>query len=460
MYRLIDSGFKSYLVGGAVRDLLLGKVPKDFDVSTNARPEQITNVISNSRIIGRRFKIVHAVYGHEIVEITTFRSALKSQAQQSLNGTNRFTKSTNGALVRDNNYGKSLKDDASRRDFTINALYYDISNFSIVDYFGGLYDLCHETIDIIGDPKTRYEEDPVRMIRAIRFAAKLDFKISRRTSAPILKMGVHLTYVSPDRMYEEINKLLLSGYGLKAYRLMKKYDLLKYIFGQSNIDIMTSERGNAFIEYALTCSDQRIAQGKFNVPYFLYSILLYPVFENKLFELMESSFMAPVSYEKRKGLIDKIFRQISCINIPYFVIEDISRVWMDQLDLISIKKEEQADIISRKSLFRATFDLLKLRAAVDPYLADAVIFWQPYYEERVRIHELEKAAKEKRLMEKKLKRESKKKNFDSKQKGLGRSDAISAIAENAHAKTLEKRKNRRKQKAQILNIKINEDIPF
>ena len=155
--------------------MLLGKVPKDFDISTNATPEQVHRLFRNSRIIGRRFKIVHVVFGQEIIEVTTFRSAVNGNL-----GRNQI-QNDDGMLIRDNSYGKTLEEDAARRDFTINAIYYDISNFTLIDFHGGLYDLNHGIIDIIGDPHTRYQEDPVRMIRAVRFSAKLGFKISKRT---------------------------------------------------------------------------------------------------------------------------------------------------------------------------------------------------------------------------------------------------------------------------------------
>lgn len=450
LYRLKDCGFKSYLVGGAVRDLLLGKTPKDFDVSTNARPEQVTKVLSNSRIIGRRFKIVHVVYGNEIVEVTTFRSNLKNELPKAAIGTNRFQKSSTGALVRDNNYGKTLHGDAQRRDFTINALYYDISNFSVIDYFGGLHDLVHETIEMIGDPKTRYEEDPVRMIRAIRFAAKLGFKISRRTSAPISKMGVHLTYVSPDRMYEEVNKLLLTGYGLKSYRLLKKYELLQYIFGKENTSLMTTERGNAFIEHALSCSDERITQGKYNVPYFLYALLLFPVFETKLFECMVQNNMSPLSFEQKRECALSIFKSISCINIPYFVEGDIIKLWLCQMELTELIREEQAEVLSFKGIFRASFDLLKLRTHIDPFLNDIVEFWNPFYEKRVIQHEKEKAKKEQKRLAKI--QEKQEKNPKGKSKF-----ARQKTKAQPEIKTHEKRKSRRKTRSKL---KLIENIPF
>ena len=179
--------FKAYFVGGCIRDLLLGKKPKDFDVSTDATPEKVRSLFQNSRIIGRRFKIVHVVFGNEIIEVTTFRSnkAEAVVAKQKIGKNSTRVSDKSGMLLRDNVYGKNIVEDSLRRDFTINALYLDPIKQEIYDYNGGLYDMHEKVIDIIGDPETRYSEDPVRILRALRFSAKLGFKISKRSSDPI-----------------------------------------------------------------------------------------------------------------------------------------------------------------------------------------------------------------------------------------------------------------------------------
>ena len=223
--RLQNAHYKAYLVGGCIRDLLVGKTPKDFDVSTNATPEQVRKVFENSRIIGRRFKIVHVVFGKEIIEVTTFRGDSNNHKNKKLR-----VSSDSGMLVRDNVYGQDIDEDASRRDFTINAIYYDSHNETILDFHGGLYDLNAGIIDIIGDPQTRYLEDPVRIIRALRFSAKLGFKLSKRTADPIAKLAVNLREVSSARMFEEVNKLFLTGHGSESFKILRNFKIFEILF--------------------------------------------------------------------------------------------------------------------------------------------------------------------------------------------------------------------------------------
>ncbi|WP_156490690.1 polynucleotide adenylyltransferase PcnB, partial [Oleiphilus sp. HI0086] len=220
MHRLHNSGYEAYLVGGGVRDILLGQNPKDFDIATNAHPEEVHALFKNSRLIGRRFKLVHILFGREIIEVATFRGSVNQQDEK---------QSEHGMLLRDNEYG-SIDEDAVRRDFTINALYYSPKDFCIYDYVDSLDDIKQGLINIIGDPETRYREDPVRMIRALRFAAKLDFDIEEETSGAIREHGQLLSNVAAARLFDEILKLFLSGYGLKIFHLLVDYGLFKPLF--------------------------------------------------------------------------------------------------------------------------------------------------------------------------------------------------------------------------------------
>ncbi len=248
---LLKAGYKAYLVGGCIRDLLSGKAPKDFDVSTNATPEQVHRIFRNSRIIGRRFKIVHVVFGREIIEVTTFRTNSESKRDSV-----RHQTSDTGMLVRDNVYGKSLEEDAERRDFTINAVYYDFKTQELIDFHAGIYDLTNQVIDIIGDPKVRYLEDPVRIIRALRFAAKLGFKLSKRTADPIAEMAPSLQQVSNARMFEEVNKLFLTGHGLESFKILREYGIFSILFPGLD-EYLDNPVFNSFVEYALQSSDER-----------------------------------------------------------------------------------------------------------------------------------------------------------------------------------------------------------
>ncbi|MEZ5504292.1 MAG: polynucleotide adenylyltransferase PcnB [Halioglobus sp.] len=220
MSRLRSSGYQAYLVGGAVRDLLLGGHPKDFDIATDATPEAVTDLFRNSRIIGRRFRIVHVRFGREIIEVTTFRghhdNAPVSGAQQEAGG-NQSRQSASGLLLRDNVYG-TLAEDAARRDLTVNALYYDSGKFELFDHVHGLRDLEQRSICIIGNPEQRYTEDPVRMLRVLRFAAKLDFSIDRETAAAIPRCSHLLAEILAARLFDEFLKLFLAGYAARTLR--------------------------------------------------------------------------------------------------------------------------------------------------------------------------------------------------------------------------------------------------
>jgi poly(A) polymerase len=231
LYELKDAGFEAYLVGGCVRDLLLGHTPKDFDVATNALPEQVHDLFKRSRLIGRRFKLVHVRFGREVIEVATFRAP--PEAEQHVDD--------EGKIVADNVYG-TLEQDAWRRDFTINALYYNIRDFSIVDYTGGLADLEQRKIRLIGDVETRYREDPVRILRALRFVAKLDLNLDGETERYIDQLAHRLTDIAPARLFDESLKLYLSGNAVVIQQLLEQYDVFKFLFPQTAELLASSEQ--------------------------------------------------------------------------------------------------------------------------------------------------------------------------------------------------------------------------
>ena len=235
LYRLKDAGYQGFLVGGGVRDILLGKQPKDFDIATDAHPEQVHKLFRNSILIGRRFRLVHVRFGREVIEVATFRASHLSSENS-----NQAKQSESGMLLRDNVYG-TVDDDAMRRDFTINAMYYNINGFTIHDFAGGIDDIEKRSIRMIGDPQARYREDPVRMLRAIRFAAKLDFEIESATAEPMHTLGHLLEPIPAARMFEEVLKLLLSGNGEQTYYLLRDYDLFKCLFPATDAAIENDE---------------------------------------------------------------------------------------------------------------------------------------------------------------------------------------------------------------------------
>lgn len=384
--RLKQAGYEAYLVGGGVRDLLLGKTPKDFDVSTNATPEQVRRLFNNARIIGRRFKIVHVVYTPEdIIEVTTFRGG-SSDSEQSRDSrsNNEVQMNSNGMLVRDNSYGKRLVDDAQRRDFTINAIYLDIQTGNLIDFHGGLYDLTQGVIDIIGDAEQRYREDPVRILRAARFSAKLGFKLSRRTEEQILPCADLLQDVSPARMYDEVNKLFLTGHAQASFRVLNALGIFDHLFYVSP-KLLNSSACCDFLDYAFASTDQRFAEGKCNKPHFLYAIVLWNEFMWNFYELRESYMFQAGSPNYRKIISELaaqlVIEQYRITAIPEPIIRSIALLWRLQFLLESREPFKYVKETTSYHAFRAAFDLFKLRAHFDQTLASRVEFWQPYYDQ-------------------------------------------------------------------------------
>lgn len=269
LYRLKSAGFEAFLVGGGVRDLLLDRHPKDFDVVTDADPDQIQDVFRNSRLIGRRFRLAHVRFGRDIVEVATFRATGASEDDEREH-------SDQGRILRDNVYG-TIHEDVWRRDFTVNALYYNIADFSIWDYVGGVEDVRARTLRLIGDPETRYREDPVRMLRAVRFAAKLDFSIAPEAEEPIARLGWLLADVPPARLFDELLKLFQSGHAVRSFELLRKYDLLRYLFrhAQEELETAEGERIAEFIRRGLANTDERVREDKPITPMFLYALFLW-----------------------------------------------------------------------------------------------------------------------------------------------------------------------------------------
>jgi len=249
--------------------LLLGRYPKDFDVATDADPDEIQTLFRNCRLIGRRFRLAHVRFGRDVVEVATFRASGAEPEDERAH-------SDRGRILRDNVYG-AIDEDVWRRDFTVNALYYNIADFSVWDYTHGFEDLRERTLRLIGDPETRYREDPVRMLRAIRFAAKLDFKLARETAAPLATLGELLRDVPPARLFDELLKLFQSGYAVKSFDLLLHYDLLRYLFNDTNALLASPEREQIvdFIRRGLASTDERVRDDKPITPMFLYAVFLW-----------------------------------------------------------------------------------------------------------------------------------------------------------------------------------------
>lgn len=298
LYRLKEAGFTAYLVGGCLRDLLLGREPKDFDVVTDATPGQIKRLFRNCRLVGRRFRLAHLHFGDEIIEVATFRAAEPNEpAEEDLlplpaetteaceerpSRPPRHLKSDEGMVLRDNVFG-TPEQDALRRDFTVNALFYNIADFSIIDYAGGLEDLRHGVVRTIGDPTVRFTEDPVRMLRAVRFAALLGFTIEDATWNAILDQSTSITMAAPPRLYEEVLKLFLSGEGEKSYQLLRRSGLFAALFARFGAWLETETDGfpHTRIGEALDWVDRRVQQGEKVSPPFLLAMVFGQYLEER-----------------------------------------------------------------------------------------------------------------------------------------------------------------------------------
>lgn len=262
---LQKAGFKAYLVGGAVRDLLLGYKPKDFDVATNATPEEVYKIFRRSRIIGKRFRLVHVMWGSETIEVSTFRGHHQNQGDAQTNDS--------GRIIRDNVFG-TIEEDAVRRDFTANALYYDPATQHVLDYHQGVADLKSKVLRMIGDPTTRYQEDPVRMLRAVRLSAKLGLKIETKTEAPIRDLADLLQDVPPSRLFDEMLKLFLSGHAVESINALRAQHLHHGLLPLLDV-VLEQPLGERFVMLALKNTDERILSGKSSNPSFLFATLLW-----------------------------------------------------------------------------------------------------------------------------------------------------------------------------------------
>ncbi|SMF93281.1 poly(A) polymerase [Methylomagnum ishizawai] len=362
--RLRQSGYQAYLVGGCVRDLLLGREPKDFDVVTDARPEEVREVFRNCRLVGRRFRLAHVYFGDEIVEVATFRSMSGEDSQGA-------HVRANGRILRDNAYG-NIEDDAFRRDFTVNALYYNIEDFSVVDYVGGMDDHKAAILRLIGDdPEQRYREDPVRMLRAVRFAVKLGFSIHPDCAEPMPRLARLLGEIPPARLYDEMLKLFLGGYAVQTFEQLRQHGLFAALFPDTERCLGREPEGFplTFLAKSLENTDQRIGAGKPVTPYFLFAALLWEPTRARAESLIAGGQNPLLAYQDAAGEV--IARQVQRIAIPRTLTLPIRELWSLQPRLENTTG--RAFRMLGHPRFRAAYDFLVLRAATgeaDPDLAD------------------------------------------------------------------------------------------
>ena len=366
LYRLREAGFGAFLVGGAVRDLLLGMHPKDFDVATDATPEQVKQLFRNCRLIGRRFRLAHVVYGKEIIEVATFRANIDDGSGD--------REVEDGRLVRDNVYG-TIEDDAVRRDFTCNALYYAIEDFSVRDYTGGYEDVQARVMRLIGDPETRYREDPVRMLRAVRLAAKLGFTVEPATAAPIPRLASLLGEAAPARLFEEMLKLFLSGHAVASFEGLEAHGLLGALLPETAAALRSNRSGalRRMLLQGLANTDARVAADEPVSPAFLFALLLWPAYCRALAGLQAQGMHAE---EAQRRAADRVtLHQVQTIALPKRFSLPMQEIWLLQTRFSSRQRKRVFRLLAHPR-FRAAFDFLVLRlAASDTHAAD-VEFWR------------------------------------------------------------------------------------
>lgn len=350
--RLHKAGFAAYLVGGGVRDLLLGLHPKDFDVATDATPEQLQELFRNCRLIGRRFRLAHIHFGRDIVEVATFRGHHAAVDDETVASTR------DGMIVRDNVFG-TLAEDAWRRDFSVNALYYNIADFSVVDYTGGLEDLKQRRLRMIGDPHVRCQEDPVRMLRAIRFAAKLQFNPEPELVSAIAEQRERLLAVSPARLYDEVLKMFLSGYASQVLPLLRRHNMLELLFAATDLCL---QKGLPHFETLLTraCenTDSRIQENKPVTPAFLFACLLWGPVQERAAALQQAG-MSPIQALQEAGH-EILIEQTRQVALPKRYRLPIREIWSGQ-ERLTNRKGRRAFAMLETKRFRAIYDFMMLR---------------------------------------------------------------------------------------------------
>lgn len=389
VHTLKQSGYQAYIVGGAVRDLLLGLRPKDFDVATDATPEQVKGLFRRAFIIGRRFRIVHVVYGrgreHEVIEVSTFRAYMDNAAAEQVAGNEKTSRSelagmkhavdSSGRVLRDNVWGPQ-EEDATRRDFTVNAMYYDPQTQIVVDYHGGIQDAKKKLLRMIGDPATRYREDPVRIIRAVRFAAKLNplgFKLEGKTASALLPSLGLLADVPQSRLFDEMLKLLQTGHSLATIAQLKALGLSRGIYPL--LDVVVERADEPFVKAALQDTDRRVGEGKPVAPSFLLACVLWSdVRDGWAARLARKQHPFPALQDA----IDDVFNaRIGDVSGRGKLAADMREVWMMQPRFDKRTGSTPWSLVEQPR-FRAAFDFMRLRAdvgEVDVVLAD---WWQEF----------------------------------------------------------------------------------
>jgi poly(A) polymerase len=371
---LVEQGFAAYLVGGCVRDMLLGIKPKDFDVATNATPEDVQRAFRRARLVGRRFRIAHVRFGREVIEVSTFRrqidedDVVHSHSRRDLHDKD-SARSADGMILRDNVWG-TIAEDAFRRDFSINALYYDPLEEVLLDFVGGFDDLKERRLRLIGEANLRLREDPVRILRAIRFAAKLGFDLDADTDAAIPGAAYLIHAVAPARLFDEICKLFLLGHANASWSLMRHYGLAEILFPDHN----ASPHSLAFIESAMRGTDARVAEDKPVTPGFLIAVLLWETYHERLARLTEEM---PLLDAREAASLEVLRDQNEIAAVPRRFGQFVRETWLLQPRLESRQMKGIAKLMSHPR-FRAAYDFLLLRAGVGEVEQELADWWTEF----------------------------------------------------------------------------------
>lgn len=385
IYQLNHAGYQAYLVGGGIRDLLLGFKPKDFDVATDATPQEIKQLFRRARIVGRRFQIVHVRAGREVIEVTTFR-AQHGEESHSTNDSAKNTEgvtSKGGMLLRDNVFG-NIEQDALRRDFTVNALYYTVEGFKLLDYVGGLEDLDRRIIRVIGDPAVRYQEDPVRMLRAVRFAAKLGFQLEENSRTEIPRLAHTIGEVSAARLFDEVNKLFLNRSALQCLALCEELGLFQELFPATSalLDIDQAETHEGLqrriLQAALENTAERVVANKPVTPAFIYAALLWARVDNLYRENLNLGSTAQRAMQMAS--YQALEEQSLITTIPKRFAIAMREIWSLQLSLQGAKNRRALTLLSHPR-FRAAYDFLLIREIGGEQLDRSSSFWTDLQEQ-------------------------------------------------------------------------------
>jgi poly(A) polymerase len=373
LYRLKNAGYQAYLVGGGVRDILLGLKPKDFDVATDAHPEQVRELFRNCRLIGRRFRLAHVHFGREIIEVSTFRAS----HNDAIDGEGH---EEDGRIIRDNVYGK-LDDDVWRRDFTVNALYYNIEDYSIVDYVGGVEDIKNKQLRMIGIAEDRYQEDPVRMLRAVRFSIKLGFSIHPLSEQPIRELAPLLKEIPEARLFEEFLKLFMSGQSEVTFHRLRDYGLFAILFPQTE---KLLNDGNEFIckllSSAFINTDKRLAEDKPVTPAFLLAALLWVPVRNLANDHESNGLSEMDAIHLASDTV--ISHQITSTSMPRRFTHMARDMWALQVRLKNIRGKRPLKLLAHQR-FRAAYDFLLLRAEAGEDIQELASWWTTFQEEHM-----------------------------------------------------------------------------